>query len=1186
MSFEGAILPSNFKKQNFSIGKRGLPIEYNDELKKYVVPMDYFRDLFVQSNSPFTRVINELSLRGVEFVTDSPYFPKKSSDFDDEEYISSFDVKNEMAYQRIDFNVLGIGATMKSMRIKSNNFFDNIPLKGFLNLQLSKSDLSLLRSMLEDNGFKIGSMNFPESDRPVNNANKTSMVISEDLASKKTINKLNRILKEFYNNDILNASKLEFAIKNDSILEIFRNEGIRFFYELNTIHGIQVLNVLKSNVLEYLIDTLPDIKKEKRYLAESSSNFLSENNEINSVVIEDLFENNGLNKVIIDLKKDNIFTLSDLAVPLNMNKLFNENGVGGVKIAKIMGLFVNVVKDPNILKNIDDLSEKNTDYYFALGQVNNIEYRQKVIDKEIVFANLDQIKDIIFDLKLKKPEKRRICDNLPKVYNFHDIKMVPEEYNLKLLKIIDILNITFVKGKIEESSSLFQSLNQNINTIIDQLKMDSLKSRIIKDIAIYYSEMIDNLTSMREILNEVFKNPIEQLIISDRILNNKYTLEEVGNKANVTRERIRQIEAKILTRTKQILLKYGLEFYKNRVEDKSIIKVSSDDVISVLIAKYGNFDGLYYAEYINSIVPISSENTLKKLETILISIKKSRNIVSNVEFDNSISELQNDSNEDLINVIKNNSEKIVVSYGLKIYKNYIFPVKMPKIQAIDFIVNNYYKTGINTIDNDDLFKLKACLEEILGDDVANEFFSGDKKKLTKRLNSILDKEKDLVKIRSNEYAPFNKDLIPKDILNSMFDFISKELDKNDVLLTSKIFKEFAPKLNGLKVTEYYMYYTLKYFFSNVFTFGHGNTMRIYKKNESEKDTYSVIKNILSKNNDCISLEKLRERFGFELYTIEQICIIHSDLLLANGYLRTVDVSFSKEFVSYIKSKGEYLLNKKGYILVKRLQEELIFDKRYSKELIKSGSKDINVFAKLIRPIFSEYKGHSNMRYITLKSDSFSILDVLLMEIKESIDSYKFTREDFSKVGKDSLGYGVMTVYKFLQQGIDSGQILPLDEDYLIGKDDFDIDNDQLNEVKDYLNNKLLEKDYLTITQLRGLNVDLPPIDFDWTPELLDYVAVHLLSYKKVDAPVQSYRSDPLIICKKDSSLTYVELIKRKLSEYTGNSYKTDVSKYLVKNGLMKYKENGDYHIPNQLLKDHVLVLDSVNGSISLGDTNV
>lgn len=153
MEKHGLYLPAIFNYQQFN-NEYNVPFE-RIENNQIFVPLAFFRKLYEENQQNFIRLTTEFVLRGGYFnlLKTSPLFPEIA--IRNNKLISSTAKTPKNAYKELDYDLFNIGGFIRFFDIKSNAFFNHVPLEGFKVLRLSDRDMKILESNLNAAGFNI-----------------------------------------------------------------------------------------------------------------------------------------------------------------------------------------------------------------------------------------------------------------------------------------------------------------------------------------------------------------------------------------------------------------------------------------------------------------------------------------------------------------------------------------------------------------------------------------------------------------------------------------------------------------------------------------------------------------------------------------------------------------------------------------------------------------------------------------------------------------------------------------------------------------------------------------------------------------------------------------------------------------------------------------------------------------------
>ena len=185
------------------------------------------------------------------------------------------------------------------------------------------------------------------------------------------------------------------------------------------------------------------------------------------------------------------------------------------------------------------------------------------VDNNFIRDNLDiLIKPIeSFDFKVRTYN----CLKNEKIENLGDLIQLSEQYLLKTQN--------FGQKSLQELKDILKYYNLKFNTRIEEWPPENLDYKIksFEKSAIEEIE-VDEKSLLEEIENTLEKKEFH--LIEERLKNSK-TLNEIGLNLNLTRERVRQLEAKALRRLKVKLKIYFIKYLETKKDN--IFEKYSDD---------------------------------------------------------------------------------------------------------------------------------------------------------------------------------------------------------------------------------------------------------------------------------------------------------------------------------------------------------------------------------------------------------------------------------------------------------------------------------------------------------------------------------------------------------------------------------------------------------------------------------
>ena len=149
----GLYLPRIFRDQKYS---NIYDIPFVDlKNRQTFISQEYFENVLSIDKMTFNHITTEMVLRGGKFIleSDSHEYPEDITVGKKMIYVSVKTPKE--AYNKIDFETIGIEFIRENLRISDNNFFHNIPLDGFKALYLTDTEIEILEEEFLNAGFKI-----------------------------------------------------------------------------------------------------------------------------------------------------------------------------------------------------------------------------------------------------------------------------------------------------------------------------------------------------------------------------------------------------------------------------------------------------------------------------------------------------------------------------------------------------------------------------------------------------------------------------------------------------------------------------------------------------------------------------------------------------------------------------------------------------------------------------------------------------------------------------------------------------------------------------------------------------------------------------------------------------------------------------------------------------------------------
>lgn len=1165
---EGLILPQNITDQNLSFIDQLKLEDKNLHIRKKHIPLSNFRTLYQEDRKVFDLVVKESILRGGIFVTSKPsnFFPEnKIRNSNLILHVSPYLPNN--AYQNIDYSIVKLNHIMGKFNINSNDFYSRLPLEGFLNFNLSELELDLLKQEFIRVGFNF----IGNKQQSIEKKMYTSVIIDE----------VNKNVKD----EILKTLSLyvesPFLADNIRIVDVFSSELLNkmSFFKVTKISELDFYEIkeffenLSTSEKKEFLNNLKRYINNKMALASYGSNLVSSfDSTARKLLLRELFIENKWNVV------RNLFFvrqkeyLGDLTLE-DFIFIFKSNGVGVTKMIKILDIIYLCGNKLQLLLPDYSLSnqiEKVKESYFPFDWIPDKEFFDLLISSKKYHFTKEEL--IINVEKLERKNKRKkeyikIINEKKNGENYTFNKDFLEKYDVSLHEIMTIFSFPIDVKNVEHSKKLKESLNKSAK----DLYMETTDEKdLIYSLTTFYFNKVKAFIEFDRKIEEVLLKESEITVFKKRIIEGK-TLEEVGLELNVSRERVRQIEKKIYSKLVRLIEYNGVSIFRYHLEKEMIFNKDyfkiSDQTLKILIHLNQTLD----FEYIVETGELQSGNVVEKIEQFSVFVNQKINIKNYIAIDEIQGWLDYSLTKNLGDYILRNKEIFLAKIELQPLGNGYVPNKITKANLAIVIVEQYLPN--NTIDLQDRNHITIFSTYF------SKIFKGvleSFSEITRSLMGYFDRNLDkIIKIRPNVYKVFHLENIPIKLIDEVAEYTKRTLKTEPTIHMKKISQEYMPIFKKQGVSEYEVYYYLRFFYSDIFDFSSKNAMRIYMKGSEELSTEEVVFEKLMDLGDNVLIEVLVNDLGVERYTVEQACSRSDRFFISHGRVQSTKdnrTKLSEKLRDQIELLGNKMLARDGYILVQSLFDELRFDFEFSHLMLDAAATDIKQFNHILKSIFKNLTGHTKFLYP--KENYVETLDVLLDQMN---DINQYHRSDFNQVGK-KIGYAEITTNIYINRGIEEGILIPINDVYLVHRDSFILDESILEKVSDFLSERIKEKGYLSCYQLQGMRRKLPRLEkYSWSPELVYYVATQYLSYKRINIKGVTHTVDPLLISTNEKERTYSQIVVELLKYYRGNMHEENIAEYLSEQGLIRTKNK---QLPQVLFEEEVLAKDQI-GRVSL-----
>lgn len=634
------------------------------------------------------------------------------------------------------------------------------------------------------------------------------------------------------------------------------------------------------------------------------------------------------------------------------------------------------------------------------------------------------------------------------------------------------------------------------NNIMDIKQLISLSPDKISICFLYNKGLIEQFLDKRNfdidtIINTFIEtcnsnlSEIEKEIVKNRILKNECTLEEIGSKFSITRERVRQIEKKLKVKLKSLKYKemsitiinyiFSKEkrTYLYQVELYNYIK----DVITQNIIIYNCNDEKEYCY--NNDYEIIIDNKICSFEGIIQNnIKQYKKFISIDDFNNS-----------------NNIQKHYIADNYKLIKDRVYILKNLNLSDVVLEeIKNHFPKGFK-VNEENYEYIKRLIVDKYGDD---ELMPNNMHALT----AIFERKfilRDKATYIAIEYAPKINDSLYKKIL--------LYVEKNGLALFSTLFNEYKYELllNGID-NSYYLKGCIDINLPNEYR---TDRDAIYYNKNQKDAVYKTIVDKMRSYNWEFSIEKLKEDLpALRTYSYNNLIsseyqngLIRFD---CNTYIYVNKLQITNELLEFFKNELQKKIEENNLRMISIYKFYVYLRINYPQILeetkLNTGDKLYNVLEYYLKDFYF------NKPLISTDESFYQSPDVLINNYVRSLD--KFTVDDVKDyINKQGLR-NIWSYLNFIEEL--SNDFVQVDFNMMISKNTINISNENLLKIKNIIS-LLLNQNEIDTRTFKGYSL-FPNINYMWNKYLLiGIIRTYFYQDFNVETTDNTYDSTDFII---------------------------------------------------------------------------
>lgn len=1066
------------------------------------IDLDHLREVYKKDPLEFIKLSQELSFRGCIFKLGSPNNLLQNLHFlEDEEYI--FVKENKFRYKTFNFDKYKLGDLVSKYKINDDSFFNFVPVEGF-KIFNNYIDICELREDLISCGFSL----------------KSAVEIKD-----------------------IKFDEVEVSEKNN------------------------------QTTLEKSIDTESDSEHNKCL---DKNNLDSCQKDTEELLIEDYFSENTFNSFREYSKAINITNVSEIDEEI-MEGYAKWPSVGAKKVSNLKERLESIKNDNYIVTlgrqgedeiNFENIEETPIEKIFCefqhrafilfcrnegvhnLGNINGELLDRFSKSRGVGVKKVETVREIL--------EKYITIDKENLEYDFDKPIRIEDKWigileNVKVSNIAEILGLPwelgeewtlgYIQGKTLEELSLTET------TIYKQLIAVVKRVNAQKNIN-------EILTESRAVLKE---NEVKCINLR---YGNGYTLEQAGNELGLTRERVRQIVAKAISKVNNnskaldIGIAMDLTFYgKSFCLTEEFYELAGED--NFLIAKAINTEELF--NICKSLDIIYFED----IEQLNLNIDKVISSLPDVfKFYDKLDEIIEMLSEfGILDIDIEKIERLLEFNDYRQYGEYFSKFKLNYVDIFEIIFRDYLDEPMYLDENS--YEKLAKLYKIHFDLILDNGLRATDARIRDVENIVL--------VNRKTFLHIDKLSIEESTINRVRELIDAELVEKSTVSAQFILEKNLDELSAIGVENKYLLYTIaSYYLSHLYKIGKGNTLDISNSLEELKQSREEkVLELVHQNNGKISKDEILAITEWPQIKLEDTLSKSKELIKVAHYVSTAEyLGLNEDLKKIIHDVILGEINKNGFVVSASLYDDLVIIPEIYDFFDRNSITKGDHLAPIAKYVVPELRG--NTYFFSLEGSKFrNFNDVILDRFPEicTKDEIKDILECFGFKGK--------TLTAFINDMISSGNYIKISSDEYISSSKFNIEDDVIEELLRFIEEKFEDKEYLSLNALTGFKRKLPSIDYSWDIYLIESILTKH-GYRKVERTFFDTRTERLILVRESSPIMkFDELVYYILkNEYKGIMHEVKIFDFLCEIGVIfNYEKRSQKRIPFDLYKSDKFSID-------------
>ncbi|AQS09894.1 RNA polymerase sigma factor RpoS [Clostridium saccharobutylicum] len=808
--------------------------------------------------------------------------------------------------------------------------------------------------------------------------------------------------------------------------------------------------------------------------------------------------------------------LGQLWVETSKEININIDDITSIPISKLFhdtkhGLFINFCKIEGIT---------------TIGQLNNEVINKFSCYKGVGKKRVDDIRKIL--------EEHIVLENEDLSYPI-DQPLIIEEKWINILKDIELYKIAKILDLPWNLNNEIVLGNINGKTIEEILPDNENYKELIAVV-----KAINRQKTIEEILNESKLGLKENIVNAIKLrYENGYTLEQAGQKLNITRERVRQLvengKNKIYNFANELNIDIAMKFsfYNKKfcwLED--FYDLCGEENLAYAKQFVKNEEILKVCEYLDIIYFADLQELNISIQEYISSLPKYFRFYDELD---DITDRLDSLGIDDISIEK--IEKLLELRGYKQQGDYYSKSRMSLMEIFETIFSEYLNEPLCLDEKGYEYLAKICLQKF------DYILDSGIRAVDGRIRDV----DTIISVDKKMLMHVDKVNIEDETITRVEEIIDNELKEKAIVSSQYLLEKYCDELKSIGISNKHILYSIvRYYLSEKYITGKGNTMEISKSIDDLKQSREkIIVELIYKNNGKIKKNDIISITEWPIFKLEDTISKAKEIIKIGNYLTIEEyIHLTDEVKDIIRDVVSIEMNCNNFLVTTKLYDDLVIIPQvydfFEKNEIYKG-EHLNSLIKYIVP---NIKG--NTFFMTKKNSNYkNFNEVIINKFSKG-----FTDQEIMET-LNFYGFKIRTLASFINELVKTGGYIKVAIDKYVRKTIFNIDDEVINKLIEFIEEKFSDKEYLSLNTVTGFKRKLPNINYEWDIYLIESLLT-MNGYRKVERTFYDQNTERLILVRENSNIKkFDELVYYILkNEYDGIMHEAKIYAYLSEIGII------------------------------------